>query len=567
MTLKQVMDYIDDIKPNAFSDATKTQWLSECEGYIQTEILLLAGSETIVYDAEADRNTELLVRPPHDKVYGAYLGAMVDFANGEYQKYENAMQLYNAYLAEFARWFIARYRPADGERAPEGAYVSAYGIAVKHGFEGTEEAWLASLQGGQGAPGPAGERGEPGPQGDAGAIYTPSVSPEGVLSWENDRGLANPAAVNVRGVPGEQGPRGETGPAGERGPKGDPGRDFQILGYFGTPAALQSAVTSPAAGDAYGVGASVPYSIYVYDAVGGAWVDNGTIQGPAGPKGDRGEPGAAFTYEDFTPEQLAALTGERGPKGDTGPAGPQGEQGEPGAQGPAGPKGDTGDTGAQGPKGDPGPAGSNEITTATATTLTGLLKGSGGTVQAAAAGTDYVAPVSGTAGNVVVFGAGGVLADSGRAVGEIGGGGWKVVCKSLPISSTSSIASGTDFTISPGISLSWDRVIEFELEVFGLTQGTVLNVLIVNSSSEQIGFMAAVSPTNSAASHMVSRCWINTGSKRSITYYEDGASVQTTAVSYQAAQSEISKITFTSTGTNAFLALVVRYRIWDDPGV
>ncbi len=71
----------------------------------------------------------------------------------------------------------------------------------------------------------------------------------------------------------------------------------------------------------------------------------------------------------------------------------------------------------------PAPRGSNEITTATATTLTGLLKGSGSTVQTAVAGTDYVAPVSGTAGHVVVFGAGGALADSGRAVGEIGGGG------------------------------------------------------------------------------------------------------------------------------------------------
>ena len=458
MTLKQVMDYIDDIKPNAFSDATKTQWLSECEGYIQTEILLLAGSETIVYDAEADRNTELLVRPPHDKVYGAYLGAMVDFANGEYQKYENAMQLYNAYLAEFARWFIARYCPADGERAPEGAYVSAYGIAVKHGFPGTEEDWLASLQGGQGAPGPAGERGEPGPKGDAGAIYTPSVSPEGVLSWENDSGLANPAAVSVRGVPGEQGPRGETGPAGERGPKGDPGKDFQILGYYQTPAALQSAVTSPAAGDAYGVGASAPYSIYVYDAVGGAWVDNGTIQGPQGakgdtgaagpqgakgdpgepgatgpkgdvgptgpqgPKGDAGEPGAAFTYADFTAEQLAALKGERGetgPKGDTGAAGPQGLKGEPGETGAQGPQGDTGPVGPQGPKGDAGErgpqgiqgpagadgaAGPNEVTTATATNLSGILKGNGSSVTAAVAGVDYAAPVRDITATLTVAG-------------------------------------------------------------------------------------------------------------------------------------------------------------------
>lgn len=47
--------------------------------------------------------------------------------------------------------------------------------------------------------------------------------------------------------------------------------------------------------------------------------------GPAGAKGDKGEKGntgAAFTYDMFTNEQLAALTG---PQGDTGPQGPQGD--------------------------------------------------------------------------------------------------------------------------------------------------------------------------------------------------------------------------------------------------
>lgn len=54
------------------------------------------------------------------------------------------------------------------------------------------------------------------------------------------------------------------------------------------------------------------------------------IQGAKGDKGDIGEPGAkgdkgdAFTYEDFTPEQLASLKGE---KGDTGAAGKNGEDG------------------------------------------------------------------------------------------------------------------------------------------------------------------------------------------------------------------------------------------------
>ena len=68
-------------------------------------------------------------------------------------------------------------------------------------------------------------------------------------------------------------------------------------------------------------------------------------------RGEKGDKGDAFTYSDFTTEQLAALKGE---KGDTGAQGPQGEKGDTGAQGP---KGDTGDVGPQGPKGDTGATG------------------------------------------------------------------------------------------------------------------------------------------------------------------------------------------------------------------
>ena len=70
-----------------------------------------------------------------------------------------------------------------------------------------------------------------------------------------------------------------------------------------------------------------------------------------GDKGDKGDPGKPFTYEDFTPEQLAALKGEKGDTGATGPQGPQGEQGPKGDTGDVGPKGPKGDTGEQGPVG------------------------------------------------------------------------------------------------------------------------------------------------------------------------------------------------------------------------
>ena len=102
--------------------------------------------------------------------------------------------------------------------------------------------------------------------------------------------------------------------------------------------------------------------------------------GPIGPKGDKGDTGAtgpqgpkgdAFTYDDFTPEQLASL---KGPKGDTGPqgekgdTGPQGPKGDTGAQGPIGPKGEKGD------KGDKGDPGTITIDTSLSTTSTNAVQ-------------------------------------------------------------------------------------------------------------------------------------------------------------------------------------------------
>lgn len=71
-------------------------------------------------------------------------------------------------------------------------------------------------------------------------------------------------------------------------------------------------------------------------------LDNGDFvgqQGPQGPKGETGAKGDAFTFDDFTPEQLESL---RGPKGDTGATGPQGTEGAVGPQGPQGAKGEPG---------------------------------------------------------------------------------------------------------------------------------------------------------------------------------------------------------------------------------
>ena len=105
---------------------------------------------------------------------------------------------------------------------------------------------------------------------------------------------------------GEQGPQGDRGERGEKGDTGPRGDNFTILGYHDTLAALEAAVPYPLPGMAYGVGTTYPYDIYIFDGSTREWVNNGSIQGPAGPAGPQGEPGPQ---------------GDPGPAGGTGPAG------------------------------------------------------------------------------------------------------------------------------------------------------------------------------------------------------------------------------------------------------
>lgn len=114
-------------------------------------------------------------------------------------------------------------------------------------------------------------------------------------------------------------------------------------------------------GDAYAIGASSPYTLYIWTRANGThpsayWFNIGQfpLVGPQGPKGEDGAPGA------------------QGPTGATGPQGPQGPTGATGAQGPQGPQGPQGIQGPQGPQGAKGDAG-EPFTIAGKLTSTSLL--------------------------------------------------------------------------------------------------------------------------------------------------------------------------------------------------
>ena len=167
---------------------------------------------------------------------------------------------------------------------------------------------------------------------------------------------------------------------------------IKVIGQIDTPAELPPVSTFQGEyGDAYAVGTSAPYSLYIWtrniDNNSDGWFNIGLFPqaGPQGPQGIAGETGpqgergnSVFTYNEDAPSSLMTLeqmTNVGWKSGDTYINALSGDvwvlgyntsmagynwilkgniRGPQGVQGIQGPKGDIGPTGPQGPQGDPG---------------------------------------------------------------------------------------------------------------------------------------------------------------------------------------------------------------------
>ena len=248
------------------------------------------------------------------------IGQFVMIDTGDVENEEDS----RLYLKGDTEWkFISDLSGAQGIQG-----LSAYQVAVQHGFEGTEAEWLISLKGEKGETGPKGDKGDTGEKGATGERGPQGLQGErglqGVQGEQGEPGIQGPVGPKgEKGDQGEQGPQGPKGETGPQGPKGDTGSGLNLKGELDSETELPQEGVS---GDAW----LISGNLYVYVGENGnvesnpKWSNVGSIQGPAGPTGPKGE------------------QGEPGPKG------------EPGANGTPGVQGPKGDPGEKGEKGDPG---------------------------------------------------------------------------------------------------------------------------------------------------------------------------------------------------------------------
>lgn len=102
-TMNTVIEYVDRVKPNAYSNDDKCKWINKLEGLVSREVNDLAAPE---YSMPEDMDVPLLVDSPYDDIYHLYVSAMIDFYNREYNDYNNTILMFQERLDQFKVWSI-----------------------------------------------------------------------------------------------------------------------------------------------------------------------------------------------------------------------------------------------------------------------------------------------------------------------------------------------------------------------------------------------------------------------------------------------------------------------------
>lgn len=109
MTIQQAISRIDTIMPNGYSTEEKVRWLSELDGKITREIINVSesGKDTTFtpYNEQTEESKQLIVEAPYDEMYIKWLESQIEYSNGEYNKYNNSITLFNSSLMTYANMY------------------------------------------------------------------------------------------------------------------------------------------------------------------------------------------------------------------------------------------------------------------------------------------------------------------------------------------------------------------------------------------------------------------------------------------------------------------------------
>lgn len=115
MKIIEAINQIDSLKHNTYSQRDKIAWLSRLDSMVKRLIIdTHEGAENVTFTGYTETTapeTELLVPAPFDEVYLRWLEAQIDYTNGEYDKYNNSILMYQAAYDGYANYYNRSHMP------------------------------------------------------------------------------------------------------------------------------------------------------------------------------------------------------------------------------------------------------------------------------------------------------------------------------------------------------------------------------------------------------------------------------------------------------------------------
>ena len=114
MKIIEAINRIDSLKHNTYTESDKVEWLSRLDAMVKKHIIDTHEGDEVTftgYDDLTDLQTELLIPAPYDEVYLRWMEAQIDYHNGEYEKYNNAMDMFNTAYEGYQNYYNRTHMP------------------------------------------------------------------------------------------------------------------------------------------------------------------------------------------------------------------------------------------------------------------------------------------------------------------------------------------------------------------------------------------------------------------------------------------------------------------------
>lgn len=116
-SMNEVMERVKRTKPNTIEGKDQARWLLTLDGRVYEEVTKADDPEKLpVKSWPDDGDKPLLAESPYDSIYDMYLTAMICFALGEYNDYNNIVDQFEKTFRDFKAWWRRNHVPKQTAR-------------------------------------------------------------------------------------------------------------------------------------------------------------------------------------------------------------------------------------------------------------------------------------------------------------------------------------------------------------------------------------------------------------------------------------------------------------------